>query len=110
MTDNVFALPTGTELNHYVIESVLGQGGFGVVYKAQHALLRQMVVIKESLPFACSSKMSASYNKAVEWHKKAARAGNPSAKDALSGRGILSRVRLREQEYIMKNGTLRYNN
>lgn len=50
MTDHTFALAVGTELNHYVIESVLGQGGFGVVYKAHHALLHETVVIKEFLP------------------------------------------------------------
>ncbi|CAI8154031.1 MAG: Serine/threonine-protein kinase Pkn1 [Pseudidiomarina mangrovi] len=49
-TDHAFALTPGTELNHYVIESVLGQGGFGVVYKAHHALLHETVVIKEFLP------------------------------------------------------------
>jgi serine/threonine-protein kinase len=30
----------------YVIEKVLGQGGFGITYQAQHTLLKQWVVIK----------------------------------------------------------------
>jgi serine/threonine protein kinase len=30
----------------YVIEQVLGQGGFGITYKARHALLKNPVVIK----------------------------------------------------------------
>ena len=50
MNVNILALPSGTELNHYVIETVLGQGGFGVVYKAHHAHLNEQVVIKEFLP------------------------------------------------------------
>ena len=50
MNDNLNALPIGTELNHYVIEAVLGSGGFGIVYKAHHAHLDEQVVIKEFLP------------------------------------------------------------
>ena len=50
MNDNLNALPLGTELNHYVIEAVLGSGGFGIVYKAHHAHLDEQVVIKEFLP------------------------------------------------------------
>ena len=30
----------------YVIEKVLGEGGFGITYQAQHTLLKQWVVIK----------------------------------------------------------------
>lgn len=44
------ALPIGTEINHYRIADVLGQGGFGVVYKAHHTHLDEQVVIKEFLP------------------------------------------------------------
>ena len=50
MNDHLNALPLGTELNHYVIEAVLGSGGFGIVYKAHHAHLDEQVVIKEFLP------------------------------------------------------------
>ena len=50
MNDNLNALPLGSELNHYVIEAVLGSGGFGIVYKAHHAHLDEQVVIKEFLP------------------------------------------------------------
>lgn len=54
--ENILALPIGTEINHYVIESVLGQGGFGVVYKAHHAHLDEEVVIKEFLPVELASR------------------------------------------------------
>ncbi|MDO6695382.1 serine/threonine-protein kinase [Aliiglaciecola sp. 3_MG-2023] len=54
--ENILALPSGTEINHYVIESVLGQGGFGVVYKAHHAHLDEEVVIKEFLPVELASR------------------------------------------------------
>lgn len=56
MDENILALPQGTELNHYIIESVLGQGGFGVVYKATHAHLNEDVVIKEFLPVELASR------------------------------------------------------
>jgi formylglycine-generating enzyme required for sulfatase activity len=48
--EHVLALPVGFELNHYSLETVLGQGGFGVVYKAHHLLLDELVVVKEFLP------------------------------------------------------------
>jgi len=44
-------LPQGTELNHrYVIESVLGHGGFGITYAARDKILNVRVAIKEYLP------------------------------------------------------------
>ncbi|GAC12762.1 protein kinase domain-containing protein [Aliiglaciecola lipolytica] len=56
MSENILALPHGTQINHYIIESVLGQGGFGVVYKAHHAHLNEQVVIKEFLPVELASR------------------------------------------------------
>ena len=49
-SDRLDALPTGTQLQGYVIESVLGHGGFGIVYKACHLDLGTIVAIKEFLP------------------------------------------------------------
>ena len=46
---HLLALPQGFQLNQYTIDSVLGQGGFGIVYKAHHQHLGE-VVIKEFLP------------------------------------------------------------
>ncbi|WP_204368463.1 hypothetical protein [Neosynechococcus sphagnicola] len=41
-------LTTGTALQHgkYLLETSLGQGGFGITYRATHAYLQQSVVIK----------------------------------------------------------------
>ncbi len=50
MIENLNALQTGSTLNHYIIEAVLGSGGFGIVYKAHHTHLDEQVVIKEFLP------------------------------------------------------------
>ncbi|MBI5720622.1 MAG: HAMP domain-containing protein [Burkholderiales bacterium] len=44
------ALPAGTRLHEYGIESVLGQGGFGITYLATDVHLHAKVAIKEFLP------------------------------------------------------------
>ena len=44
------ALPPGHKLAEYVIESVLGHGGFGITYLAKDTSLGALVAIKEYLP------------------------------------------------------------
>ena len=44
------ALRQGTDLRGYTIRDVLGQGGFGIVYRACHNELGNLVAIKEYLP------------------------------------------------------------
>jgi TPR repeat protein/serine/threonine protein kinase len=44
------ALPAGTRLEEFVIERVLGAGGFGITYLARDVSLNRQVVIKENLP------------------------------------------------------------
>lgn len=44
------ALAPGTVLRDYQIESVLGHGGFGIVYRARHSEVDHLVAIKEYLP------------------------------------------------------------
>jgi serine/threonine protein kinase len=43
-------LPAGTCLEEFVIERVLGSGGFGITYLARDTRLDRQVVIKENLP------------------------------------------------------------
>lgn len=43
-------LPVGTTLDAYVVEKILGGGGFGIVYLAREPKTRQRVVIKEYMP------------------------------------------------------------
>ena len=51
MPENKNALPIGTILNaRYEIESLLGGGGFGLVYQARHTHLNTVVAIKELFP------------------------------------------------------------
>src|SRR5689334_18170889 len=44
------ALPVGTEVGRYTILATLGQGGFGVTYRAHDRALNREVAIKEYLP------------------------------------------------------------
>src|SRR5580765_4447080 len=44
------ALPAQYRLHWYVLERVLGQGGFGITYLARDTNLDQLVAIKEYLP------------------------------------------------------------
>ena len=44
------ALPAGTVLREYTLQSAIGHGGFGIVYRAQHGELGATVAIKEYLP------------------------------------------------------------
>ena len=48
--DYYLALPRGTMLFEYRIESVLGQGGFGITYLAVDTLLDEQVALKEFFP------------------------------------------------------------
>ena len=50
------ALPKGTVLEEFVIERVLGGGGFGVTYVAQDTRLDRWVVVKENLPAFYASR------------------------------------------------------
>ena len=49
-TDHGQALPAGTRIEEFVIERVLGAGGFGITYLASDTTLGRQVVIKENLP------------------------------------------------------------
>jgi serine/threonine protein kinase len=52
MSENAFpdALAPGYRLHWYVLEQVLGQGGFGITYLARDTNLDQPVAVKEYLP------------------------------------------------------------
>src|SRR5262245_40665404 len=60
MTDPDYpdGLPAQSRLHWYVIEKVLGQGGFGITYLARDTNLDQRVAIKEYLPVEFATRMS----------------------------------------------------
>src|SRR6478609_9401777 len=49
-SDNVQALPVGTLLGDYRLDSVIRHGGFGITYRAFDSQLAKVVAIKEYLP------------------------------------------------------------
>jgi len=59
MTESAFpdALPALTRLHWYVLERVLGQGGFGITYLAKDTNLDQRVAIKEYLPVEVATRL-----------------------------------------------------
>jgi serine/threonine protein kinase len=60
MTDEAYpdALPAGYRLHWYVLERVLGQGGFGITYLARDTNLDRRVAIKEYLPSEVARRRS----------------------------------------------------
>ncbi|MCE2657590.1 MAG: serine/threonine-protein kinase [Rubrivivax sp.] len=53
---NVNALPPGTRLEEFELHSVLGEGGFGIVYVAWDHLLQRKVAVKEYMPSAMAGR------------------------------------------------------
>ena len=51
MSKSEYTLPSGYKLLWYSLESILGQGGFGITYLANDGNLKHKVAIKEFFPF-----------------------------------------------------------
>ena len=61
------ALPVGYMLRDtYTIQSVLGQGGFGITYLAEEDVTERRVVIKENYPSAYSLRQTGSLTAAAD--------------------------------------------
>ncbi len=55
-TKSSYDLPKGYKLGEYVIEKVLGHGGFGITYLAYDSQLSSMVAIKEFFPRSVAAR------------------------------------------------------
>lgn len=55
-----YALPAHTKIDKYEIIDVLGEGGFGITYRALHSRLKNHIAIKEYLPIeqACRNEVT----------------------------------------------------
>ena len=56
------ALPIGTRVERYVVQAVLGAGGFGITYLAEHELLKKSFAVKEHFPKQFAARDSANGN------------------------------------------------
>jgi serine/threonine protein kinase len=54
--DNLTPLAVGAQLQEFVVERVIGIGGFGIVYEAYDTLLRRSVAIKEYMPTSMAAR------------------------------------------------------
>ena len=57
-SDNLTALAPGTRVGKYEIIAILGQGGFGITYRAVDVQLDRQVAIKEYLPTSFAVRQS----------------------------------------------------
>jgi hypothetical protein len=51
-------LPPGTRLAEFTVVDVIGEGGFGIVYRAEDRALRRTVAIKEYMPSALAARLA----------------------------------------------------
>lgn len=98
-------LPQSTVLEHYVIDRVLGQGGFGVTYMAHDTTLERTVAIKEYFPQMWASRAGAT----VSAHPSAAKDYDWGLKSFIKEAKTLARFRhpciVHVNRIIEANGT-----
>jgi len=56
-TEHASALPIGARIGRYRIEAVLGQGAFGITYRAHDLQLERDVAVKEYLPALVATRL-----------------------------------------------------
>ncbi|MEM7698444.1 MAG: serine/threonine-protein kinase [Verrucomicrobiota bacterium] len=72
------ALPTGTKLDRFEIQSVLGAGGFGITYCAYDPALKRYLAIKELFPSDIALRLDGirvgarepAYNEELKWARE----------------------------------------
>lgn len=56
-TEHASALPIGTRIGRYRLEAVLGQGAYGITYRAHDLQLERDVAVKEYLPALLATRL-----------------------------------------------------
>jgi tRNA A-37 threonylcarbamoyl transferase component Bud32 len=51
-------LPEGTQLGEFSVTGVIGEGGFGIVYRAHDRALQRTVAVKEYMPSALAARLA----------------------------------------------------
>jgi len=71
-------LPVGTRLGEFEITSLLGEGGFGIVYLANDTSLGRRVALKEYMPTSLAARTEGGVQVKSERHRETFEAGRKS--------------------------------
>ena len=86
------ALPEGTVLaGQYIVEKVLGQGGFGITYEAKDHKTGRRVAVKEFFPDAMARRAKTMFTERPASSRKRKPLPNLSEMRILSGYTAISR-------------------
>ncbi|MCW5632360.1 MAG: DUF4384 domain-containing protein [Rubrivivax sp.] len=71
-------LPAGTRLSEFEITSLIGEGGFGIVYLANDTSLGRRVALKEYMPTSLAARTEAGVQVKSDRHRETFEAGRKS--------------------------------
>jgi non-specific serine/threonine protein kinase len=75
LTGSANCLASGVQVGEYRLQGVVGEGGFGIVYRARDLSLDRIVAVKEYMPSTLAGRMSSNQIHVRSQHKGAFDAG-----------------------------------